>query len=179
MTSVVRGLVEGIGITEFESLPKNPVWFTELTAAGILKLPEEKPDIGQLLSVTVEPEIIYTHIVKTLITSSNEGHKLAGVKLIIDLKLRQKIKYTADEPTQRVHSANFENVLKSIYVILPQSHLDPATDKYFDVINLFKQGKLVATPYIEDIYAKVQDKRTIYKNIALLIDVTVKKLSRW
>lgn len=163
MANVVRNLVEGVGVAD--SLPANPVYFTELSIPETLTIPIEKPDMEQLLSVMVSPEIISVRVVETPMALSNEGQNLSGCKLVIELKLKEKVKYVADEPTQTVHAAHYENVLKSVFVIVP-----PTIDGVL-IRDLLRQRKVSITPYIEDIYAEMRDCRTIFKNLTILIDV--------
>lgn len=164
MASVVRGLVEGIGIAN--KLPTNPLYFTEVTIPETLVIPKQKPDIEDLLSVMVDIDIISVKTVKTPTAVSNEGQNLSGCKIVIEIKLREKVKYVADEPTQSVHAAHFENVLQSIFVVVP------CTVNSIPIEQLLQKGKVSVVPYIEDIYAVARDKRTIFKNVAVLVDVT-------
>lgn len=168
MASIVRGLVEGIGITPYNQLPKNPMFFTQIAIPETVEIPREKPDIEDLVSVMVDAEIISTRLINTPTAVSCEGQVLLGHKLIIELKLRQKVKYIADEPTQSVHAVHFENIVSSIFVVLPPGIGTASME------DLFIQRKLVVTPYIEDIFAERMDSRRIFKNIILLIDVKVK-----
>lgn len=169
MATVVRGLVEGIGIAD--ALPTNPCYFTEITIPETVEIPCEKPDVEQLISVMVDAKVISIKVAKTPVdVTSPEGQHLSGCKLIIELKLRQKIKYVADEPTQSVHAAHFENFLQSVFVVVPCKGTIGGTE--YTVEEALRLGKVVVTPYIEDIYAKMIDKRKIFKNIAILVDVT-------
>ncbi|MCX7951756.1 MAG: hypothetical protein N2594_07380 [Clostridiales bacterium] len=163
MASTVKNLVEGIGIAT--TFPKDPKYFTQLSIPETITIPSPKPDMEQLLSVTVDAVIESIKLIDTPIALSNEGQYLSGCKLVIEIKLREKIKYVADEPTQTVHAAHFENVLKSLFVIVPCEINGQSTK------NLLSKNKVVVTPYIEDIYAEMIDKRTIFKNITLFIDV--------
>lgn len=164
MGSVVRDLVEGIGIAD--SFPTDLLYFTQITLPETIVIPDEKPDMEQLLSVMVDTKIISVRVVDTPIAKSHEGQNLEGCKLVIELKLREKIKYVADEPTQSVHAAHFENVIKSVFVVVPCYDANGVPIK-----TLLAKNKVKVTPYIEDIYAVKKDKRTIFKNIAMLIDV--------
>lgn len=163
MGSVVRNMVEGIGIAD--SFPNNPLYFTQITIPETLVIPDVKPDIEELLSVMVDTKVLSVKVVDTPIATSNEGQVLTGNKLIIELLLKEKIKYIADEPTQSVHAAHFENVIKSVYVVVPTQVND------IPIKTLLAKNKVVVTPYIEDIYATMRDKRTIFKNVAILINV--------
>lgn len=150
-----------------EELPASPKYFTEISIPETLIIPNAKPDIEQLVEVIVEAEIISKRIVDTPCLKSFEGQLLSGKKLILELKLIEKIIYVADKPNQPVHAAHFEEVLKSVFVIVPKSI------EGISIESLLKAGKVRVTPYIEDIYAVEKDKRTVFKNITLLIDVTI------
>lgn len=163
MATVMTGLVEGIGIAD--TLPVHPVFFTEISVPETLEIPCQKPDMEQLLSVMVDAQVISLRIANTPVAISEEGQNLSGSKLIIELKLREKVKYVADEPTQSVHAAHFENVLKSVFVIVPSLIGTVPVAEYL------RLNKITVTPYIEDIYAKMVDERTLFKNITILVDV--------
>lgn len=172
MANVVKEVVQGIGITPYEKLPVNPTIFTEIAIPETVVIPKVKPDIEQIISVAVCPEVVSVRLIDTAIGTSNEGQNLSGYKLIVELKLKQKIKYIADEPTQSVHAAHFEKVISSIFVVVPPT-IDVGTPPVTTPIEtLFKQGRLVVTPYIEDIYGELRDKRTIFKNIIVLVNVS-------
>ncbi|WP_461204781.1 DUF7507 domain-containing protein [Clostridium sp. DL1XJH146] len=169
MANVVRQGVEGIGISP--SLPKlcGNSYFTEVAIPETVILPTVKPDIEELLSVMVDAKIVSLRIIKTPEGTSKEGQHLTGRKLSIELNLRQKVKYIANEPTQSVHAAHFENIVNSIWIVVPKTINYKGTDVPIETLLL--QGKLIVTPYIEDIYGEQLDKRTIFKNITLLINV--------
>lgn len=164
MNNCICNSAEGIGVAP--SLPANPLYFTQVAIPEIVVIPPQKPNCEELLSVMVEAKVISVRLIKTAVGLSNEGQNLTGYKIIIELELNQKIKYIADEPTQSVHAAHFKNVISSIFVVVPPSIGG------INIEDLFEQGRLVVTPYIEDIYGVCQDKRTIFKNITVLIDVT-------
>jgi hypothetical protein len=165
MANVVRGLVDGIGISN--TLPENPKYFTEQSIAETVVIPCLKPDMEQLLSVMEDIEIVSVKVIDTPVAISNEGQKLQGSKLIIELKLKQKIKYVADEPTQSVHAAHFE-IMKSMFVVVPTIPLGQSKT----VTQLLREGRVNVMPYIEDIYGEMKDKRTIFKNTVVFLNVT-------
>lgn len=157
--------VKVIGVAK--ELPKDPKYFTEISIPETVKIPDVKPDIEQLVQVIVEVEIMSMRVVDTPCLKSFEGQMLSGKKLILELKLKEKIVYVADEASQPVHAAHYEEVMKSVFIIVPK-YVD---GKAIDL--LLKAGKVRVTPYIEDIYAEQKDKRTVFKNITLLIDVII------
>lgn len=170
MANVVRNFVEGIGIAD--AFPEHPLYFTQIAIPEVVCIPEQKPNIEQLISVMVDIEVESTRIINTPIGTSNEGQILTGKKLSIEIMIKQKIKYVADEPSQSVHAAHFNKKMASIFVIVPPTFvLNGIT---YTLEDLLEAGRITVTPYIEDIYGELRDKRTIFKNITLLLDVTVR-----
>ena len=171
MSNVVRKGVEGIGISP--SLPKlcSNSYFTEVAIPETVTIPDVKPNMEELLSVMVDAKIVSLRIIKTPKGTSQEGQTLSGRKLSIELQLNQKIKYIADEPTQSVHAAHFQYNVNSIWVVVPEKLMYKGHEVPIETLLL--QGKLIVTPYIEDIYGEQLDKRTVFKNITILINVVV------
>jgi hypothetical protein len=173
MTNGTNSFVQGIGVTPSENLPPSPKYFTQVSIPETVVIPCVKPDMEDLISVAIDADVISTRLIETAEGTSQEGQILLGRKLIVEVKLRQKVKYVADEPTQSVHAAHFEKVVSSIFVVLPKTIDvgDPLVTTPIE--DLFNQNRLAVTPYIEDIYAVMRDKRTIFKNITVLLDVKV------
>lgn len=168
MSNVLRDMVDGIGITSFNDLPANPLYFTQICVPETVKLPNEKPDIEDLVSVMVDAKVISVRLINTPVSTSREGQILTGRKLIVELKLKQKVTYVAEEPSQSIHAAHFEKLVSSIFVVVP-----PVIGT-IPIETLFNRNRILITPYIEDIYGKKIDKRTIFKNITILLNVTFK-----
>jgi len=149
-----------------QQLPEDPIYFTQISIPETLTIPCEKPDMEQLVSVTVEAEIIALHLIDTPCIKSYEGQLLSGKKLIMELRLIEKIIYVADEPTQPVHAAHFDKTLKSVFIVVPKEIEGTPIE------TLLSQKKIKVTPYIEDIFAMQRDSKTVFKNITMLLDVT-------
>lgn len=165
MSDTVRNLVQGIGVAD--SFPTDPKYFTQLSIPETLTIPQPKPDMEQLLSIAVDPVIESIKLIETPIALSNEGQNLSGCKLIIELRLREKVKYVADEPTQTVHAAHFENVLKSIFIVVP------CEVNGVPIRTLLSRKRIVVKPYVEDIYGEMLDSRTVFKNITIFVDAKI------
>jgi len=171
MGNTVRERVEGIGVyNDVENINlgncvNNRKVFTEIAVPEIVTIPAAKPDMEELLSVMVDAKVISVRVIDTPEGTSAEGQILTGKKLSIELELQQKVKYIADEPTQSVHAAHFNKLVNSILIVAP-----PRIGG-IPIETLLMQGKVIVTPYIEDIYGEMLDKRTIFKNITLLIVV--------
>lgn len=128
--------------------------FKQISVDENLTIPEVKPDVEDILDVIADVEITYTNVIKTPIVTSYEGQQLTGWKLIVEGKLKQKISYIADEPTQSVHAAEFD-VPFSTFLVLPKDYKE------------CQQVKVVGI--IEDVFVKLVDKRTIFKNVTLML----------
>ena len=87
---------------------------------------------------------------------------------MLELKLRETVLYVADKPSQPVHSAHYESVMKSAFVVVP-CQIDEV-----DIEELLEQGKLKITPYVECVQAVVKDSRNIFKCVTMLLDVTIR-----
>lgn len=156
MGKKVCGLIEISGISDIK--PINPTMFKQLSVQENLEIPSAKPDIEQIVSVNVGIKIKNTYVINTPVGFSREGQNLTGHKLVVEGLLIQKVEYVADEPTQSVHAAHFE-VPFSTYIVLPLGFV-PGT-------------KLDVTGYIEDIYVQLLCKRTIFKNVTILLDARI------
>lgn len=147
-------------------LPETSLYFKEVTISENLSIPVQKPDIEHILDVIIWPEIEDYRAIETEIGKSYEGQYLTGVKLIVEVKLKEKVTYVADKEDQPVHSAHFET-LKSIFVILPEEVDGKKT------CDLVAAKAISVVPYVETVHAKMIDKRTLHKCVLLLIDVKI------
>ncbi|WP_053956601.1 SPOCS domain-containing protein [Inediibacterium massiliense] len=150
------------------SLRTNPT-FKEINVDEMLQIPEQKPDIEQIIRVIAKANILCTKIIETPVsvdattgerveTEAVDGTILTGYKVGVLGKIDQKIEYVADEETQSVHSAHF-SIPFCAHIVLPLSF---TPDQGVKVI-----------PYIEDIYALQCDNRNIFKNVTILLDVLI------
>lgn len=145
-------------------LPKKSEFFKEEVICEILSIPPQKPDMERLLDVMVWPEVVNISLVDTPKGRSYEGQYLTGVKLVVEINLKEKVTYVANEPTQKAHAAHFET-LKSMFVILPEYYDDKK------VCDLIRAKHIAVTPYVEDVCARMLDTRTVHKCVMLFLDV--------
>jgi len=145
-------------------LPETATNFKEEIINEILEIPCQKPDMERLLNVIVSTNVEEIKLIKTEKGLSNEGQKLSGYKLIVKLKISEKVMYVANYPTQPIHAAHYDDV-KNFFVILPEE-IDGVP-----VCDLIKYKKLIVTPYIECVESRMLDARHIQKCVMLLIDV--------
>lgn len=170
----ISGLCDPSNITTVIS--EYPYW-KQMHITETLEIPEVKPDIEQINSISIAVTTIKQKVIKTPRTYDDsgiisipepnlEGKLLTGRKLIIEGQLCQQIEYTADEPEQSVHSVHFY-VPFSAFIIVPLevtintqsgSKTVDSADVKFDVSGC-----------VEDLSACIIDERTILKQVTLLM----------
>lgn len=104
----------------------------------------------------MEIEIIDLNLIETICGVSYEGKILTGKKLIVNGFLKQFVEYVALNSEQSVHAAEF-NIPFSTFIIVPKNFVLNKT------VNI--------QTYIEDIFYQLLDKRTIFKNTTLFLEV--------
>lgn len=147
-------------------LPKETTYFKEEIICEILSIPAQKPDMERLLDVMVWPEVVSINLVDTQKGLSHEGQRLSGIKLVVEINLKEKVTYVANEPTQSAHAAHYET-LKSMFVVLPEYVGEKK------ICELVRADRLAITPYVEDVCARMLDSRTIHKCVMLFLDVKI------
>lgn len=147
-----------------QALPLTAKYFKEEVINEILEIPEEKPDMERVLDAIVWPEIESYKLIETEKGLSNEGQNLSGLKLLVKLRLKEKITYVANYCSQPVHAAHFESV-KTMFVVLPE-----VIDNQKTCI-LLKKGKLAITPYIECVEVRMLNERLLQKCVMVFLNV--------
>ncbi|MGL5416305.1 MAG: SPOCS domain-containing protein [Clostridium sp.] len=145
-------------------IPEKSKYFKEEAICEILTISAQKPDIERILDVVVWPSIENIKLVETEVGISVEGQRLSGYKVIVELRIKEKVTYVASEVTQSVHAAHFES-LKSVFVVIPKEIDGKPT------CNLIKAGKLNVTPYVEAVQTRLLDCRKIHKCVMIFVDV--------
>ncbi len=151
-----------------KTLPETVEHFKEELVCELLPIPEEKPDMERLLNVMVWPEVKKIDIVETEKGYSNEGQRLGGVKLLVEVLLKEKVTYVADRKEQSVHGAHY-NTIKSMFITLPEE-IDGNK-----VCGLLRQNKIRVIPHLETVYSRMLDKRNVHKCVLLLLELKIRK----
>lgn len=159
MKKFYEEMIEINGVSKI--FPSNSKNFKQLQIQDTFILPVEKAGIKWILRISDKVNISEKYLIETSQATSVEHQNLTGKKVMLEGELIQKIEYVANEATQSV------NVSHSI---VPFS-TSVVLEKDFDM-----NSNIVVTPYIEDIFVKQIDERTILKNILVLLDV---KDSNW
>ncbi len=138
-------------------------FFSLISSEEVINLPKNMPDIKEFVSIIIEPEITHTKIIDTINGISDEGQHLYGKKMVLHIKLKQKILYLADIQNQSIHTIQNE-YLQSAYIIVP------AFIKGSDIKDLLKFNYLKTTIKVQNSITKLINNRCIYKNAILDIN---------
>ncbi|MGL6104788.1 DUF3794 domain-containing protein [Romboutsia sp.] len=152
MGSVQRSLIsyQGIDSCQYTNI-KN---FKQFNIDYIFCIPCQKPNIEQVIKVSVEPCVEHHEVVKTPVGISLEGQEVTGYKLLVSGDMKLKVEYVADEPTQSVHTAHTTFPFCS-YIVLPAT-FNPSS-------------MIFPTIAVEDVFSEQMDCRCVYNNITMLL----------
>lgn len=139
-------------------------YFKEESINKIFSLPKDKPCIESVCDVLIYPKVISKKLIRTETGFSNEGQKLTGFKLVVELAIEVKVTYVSDEPTQSIYAVHYET-LKSMFIILPEYINDRP------VYDLFNASRYTINPYVEHSYTKLLNDRDVQVCILMLLDV--------
>lgn len=146
--------------------PIMPTYFKQQMVCENINLDPKRLDIERVIDVSVWPEISNIKLIDTAIGVSNEGQRLSGFALVVEVNLKEKITYIACEPTQMTQVNYYQNS-SIINVVVP----DEVNIK--DINSLMSVGSISVTPYVEGIKFKKLDNKTINLCVMLLVDVKV------
>lgn len=137
-------------------------FFSQFTTSEIISLNNNLPDIDQIVSIIVEPQIISCKIINTMKGCSCEGQKLTGKKVAIELVLNEKILYAANMPEQSLHIIE-NKFYQSAYIVIP-----PKIEGT-NIESLYYNKKLKPFINIEPVSGRKLNNRCIHKSINLFI----------
>lgn len=145
---------------------ETPIYFNTENISEVINIPLHKPGIKKVLTTMVSPIVERLDLVETEKGVSYEGNKSTGSKIIVRLKLKGKITYVADDRKQSVHVLNYE-LSKSVYIVLPEEEHGKKT------CELFRGKRINAIAYIDGVYSRILDYRTIYNCILLFVEARI------
>ena len=162
---IIKG-VEFTGVSK--QFPKNLKYFNQNFIEDTLFIESNKPDVRELVSVSVNILGKILKITDTPIRTSSEGKKLLGKKLLVQMELNYKIKYLSNNTSQKFVYILSKKVIKSSYVILSNDINGKSVE------DIHRRGGIVLNPYVEDVYASVKNNRSILANVCFLVSVDIK-----
>lgn len=145
---------------------KKTHFFNQTCYKEKISLPDEKPDIYDVISIIVDPVIISTRIVNTAKGTSQEGQILLGKKVNIEIKINQKIMYTSTDQNHSVHVVENQYYCSS-YIVVPELILGS------DPEDLIRAKYLTPEIKVENVFTQKLDNRTIAKNLILYVELRV------
>ena len=148
------------------TLPKTAKYFKEELIDDILVIPPQKPDAERILDIVAWAEVEDYKLIETEMGYSHEGQRLAGRKLVTEIRIKEKLTYVADVPEQSGHAAHYEK-LKSIFVVLPEM----IGDRY--TCDLIRANRIQIIPYVEDVCYRQLNEREIHRCLMLFVDVKI------
>jgi Domain of unknown function (DUF3794) len=131
-----KDLISYSGLATVDEFPDCPIVYKQTSFINTIKVPEQKPDIEQVLKVMA---IITIEDIRVIT-------KPYDIKLVVSGTVKQRLVYTANVPEQSVHSFH-NNIPFCELVIIPDKNLN------------CKNIKVKAL--IEDIHVFHQDLRSI------------------
>ncbi|HSQ87531.1 TolB family protein [Romboutsia sp.] len=149
---------------KYRNRHKHIKYFKQYSFEETVTIPQQKPNIEDIVSVMVDPEIVSTRVINTPKGKSYEGQSLTGKKISIEIKLKQKITYISDKSTQSVHAIHNETY-HSTFIVIPNLIEGCSPEA------LLKNKILNPKVIIEDAQGQRLDERHIFKNITIFIEV--------
>lgn len=154
------------GICMYSEFPETVTYFKEEIFCKTLSIPTSKPELESICDVFINLDIISQKLIKTDIGLSNEGQRLSGYELGIEVGIEQKVTYVADEPTQSIFAVHYD-FLKSVFISLPEYISGKS------VCDLFKSSRLMVRPFLQHSYTRELDERDFNTCMLLFLDVQI------
>lgn len=141
-------------------------YFKEEHLRQCICLSADKPNVNDIIDIFIHPEIISTNLLETHNGVSNEGQKLTGFKLLVRVKLNEKITYISDDCTQNI-CVDYYEVLKSIFIILPK------IEDGKNISDMYKFSRIVVTPTVEHADVRKLNCRNLDVNALILLQAKI------
>ena len=114
-----KSLLQRFELSKYRKANINERYFTQIVTRQRINIPVEKPDIQQVNTTIINPEIISMKVINTLRGRSKEGQNLTGKKIVAALKINRKILYTGDIASQSIHGMEEQQYI-NISVAVPE-----------------------------------------------------------
>lgn len=148
------------------TLPEECYYFKEDILSEVLVLPYGKPDMGKVVDLMIYPRVEDIYIVDKVNYTSSNGKRVSGLKLVAEISVTEKVTYAERGSCNYKIATNF-NLFKSISIVIPESVNGESTKQ------LIKLGKVNVVPYIETVYKRQLNERSLYSSVLLLLEVNI------
>lgn len=154
-----------IGVNK--NLPTNIKYFKEELFDIVCENDKNSKEISSIISTSINCRINSIKVVNTSKRTSNEGQRLSGKKLLVELTFSYQIKYTTNTQEKYIYLLK-GNFMKIMYVVVPNLVED------IPVEDLIRRKKIDIQPVVEDLYSRPVDKNKIYIRILFLLNINFK-----
>ncbi|MGL4737371.1 MAG: hypothetical protein ACRCW2_07970 [Cellulosilyticaceae bacterium] len=144
--------------------PDNPMYFKEQALSEIFTVGEDLLDITKIIDVMVEPSIRNIRLLETDEGVSHEGQIATGYEVLVEVLFKEKILYLGNVSNQPIQGCYFE-VPKTFAIVVPR------TIDYIPFKEIYNQGLIRVDPYIEKVYGRALDNRTIQVCMLFFLDL--------
>lgn len=154
MSEVIKKLIKYDGMNTSINLEWIDHNYKQMHFDGIQRLFEYQEAIDQIIKIKADVQIDHHDIVSTPIGTSMEGQNVTGNKMFIVGTFKFYIEYLAQVQEKKVYIARFLHPFCE-YIVLPQ----PCRANHY----------MEPVAYIEDMYVKTLDCRTLFYNASILL----------
>ncbi|MGL6105710.1 hypothetical protein [Romboutsia sp.] len=162
---MITNFIDYIGIDE--NLPTNIKYFKEDLLDTVFSKKDETKEIHTIISTSVDCNVNSIKLVNTSSRTSNEGQKLSGKKLLVEVKLSYRIKYTTNTKETSLYILKTSHT-KVIYIVVPREI------NGFKIEDLVRKNKVSVETFIEDLYVSSRGPNSIYIRTLLLVNARLK-----
>lgn len=160
---MISNLIDYIGIDK--DLPKDIKYFKEELFSNVISSSNLNKPILSIISASVDCNINSIKLINTQVRTSNEGQKLTGKKLLVEINISYKIKYLSDSKEKYLYILK-ERCTKVVYIVLPKSIGD------YKIEDLVRRKKIKVRSYVENLYVEKRKDNSLYIRNLLLLNAT-------
>ncbi len=163
---MISNLIDYIGIDK--DLPKGIKYFKEELFSNVISNSNLSKPIENIISASVDCNINSVKLINTQVRTSNEGQKLTGKKLLVEINILYRIKYLSDSKEKYLYILK-ERSTKVMYIVLPKTIDDCKIE------DLVRRGKIKVECYVEDLYVDKRKDNSVYIRNLLLLNARYKQ----
>ncbi|MEF9992485.1 MAG: hypothetical protein RSD22_10995 [Romboutsia sp.] len=157
--------IKYIGINE--NLPTDIKYFKEEIVDGIFLKKEISRPIEEVVSLAVNSKINSIKLINTSVRTSNEGRKLSGKKLLVEVTLSYTVRYTSNTIEKYLYILK-NDITKIVYIVVPKEIDDCKIEDFV------RKKKVQVQPFIEDLYIENRCDSSVYIRTLLLLNANIK-----
>lgn len=161
----MNGYINYVGISE--DLPIDIKYFKEEVIDNVFFKKENARPIENIVSASVDSKINTIKLLNTSMRTSNEGKKLTGKKLLVEINLSYSVKYTSSSLEKYLYILKNE-VTKIIYIVVPKEIDD------CNIEDFVRRKKIQVQSLIEDLYIEIRSEDSVYIRTLLLLNANIK-----